>query len=129
MGSFCQTTKLTLNVPLLMQNVLGLVGTHLLRVRVPASAMNFFVLSKIGIGSKLSRCKRNIDFSSELYCVLLRRRFEKALPFVPARYIRSFDILSEVNCVLIRRRKLLCYIENIVLLLNCFFFRTGSDNF
>ena len=29
---------------------------------------------------------------------------KKAVPFVPARYIRTFDFISEVNCVLLSRR-------------------------
>ena len=29
---------------------------------------------------------------------------QKAIPFVPARYIQTFDVISEVNCLLLRKK-------------------------
>ena len=44
---------------------------------------------------------RIFHVTSEQYFVLLRKRgrFEKAIPFIPARCIRTFDVISEVKCV------------------------------
>ena len=66
----------------------------------------FSILSHFDVITKVKSYLRIFDVISELYGVLLKRRwkFKNVLPFVPARYIRTFAVLSEVICILMKRR-------------------------